>query len=343
MNTLLLDALKCENDWRRPPVWLMRQAGRYMPQYRALRTKHTLWDMFHQPELAAEVTLMPIDILGVDAAILFSDILVIAEALGLTAHYPEKGGPFLSSLLMSIDEIDRLQLLEVETVLDYVKQTILLLKPELSVPLIGFCGGPFTVAAYILDGAQKGEFKRTLSLIESNPASLHLLLEKLTNASIEYLRLQIEAGVEAVQIFDSWANIVHGTPFQEFALSYAKKIIDALNDSSIPIIYFCRDSSSHVSEVAAIGPSAISFDWNRPMVDLRQATPSHIAVQGNIDPEILKKDHATIVQSVENVLKQMSHEKGFVLNLGHGVLPDTPVDHVRCFVDTVKNFATTAP
>jgi uroporphyrinogen decarboxylase len=336
MNTLLLDALKCENQ-DRPPVWLMRQAGRFLPEYRALRAKHSLWTLFHTPELAAEVTQLPLTTLGVDAAILFSDILVIAEALGLKINFPESGGPFVDTPIRTREDIDRLVLKNVDETLSYVKQTILLLKPQLAVPLIGFCGAPFTVASYLIERKGKGDLTATKEWLYQDPVAFHSLLQKITEASIAYLRLQIASGVNAIQIFDSWAGVLSYPHFLEFSAAYMQKIIAALQDTQIPIILFCRGSSLFASELASLGAQAISFDWHQEMSALRSRVPPHVAMQGNLDPDLLKAPLPVIQKKVQSLLDSMQDCPGFIVNLGHGVLPDTPVDGARCLIETVKN------
>lgn len=292
-----------------------------MPQYRALRVKHSLWEMFHTPSLAAEVTCQPLEHLNVDAAIVFSDILVIAEALGLNVHFPEQGGPRIEPQVTTTEAVAALP--HIPESLSYVFETIRQVKQRISVPLIGFSGGPFTVATYLTQ----------------NLRFSHALLSKITEATIVYLQNQIRAGVDAVQIFDSWANLLDDGQFAEFSLFYLKQIVDALRPSGIPVILFCRDSSLRAEKLAAIGPTAISFDWHLPMEVLRSQVPASIAVQGNINPEILKLPKDAIAEEVKALLASMEGEKGFIVNLGHGVTQDTPFENVRYFVDLVKNGA----
>jgi uroporphyrinogen decarboxylase len=329
MNDLLLQALKGENRGH-PPVWLMRQAGRFLPEYRALRTRHALWEMFHNSDLAAQVTRLPLDVLGVDAAILFSDILVIAEAFGLTVHFPESGGPYVEPTITSAADIDALVQRDVHDVLHYVQKTIQILKGDLRVPLIGFCGGPFTVASYLIEKDKAQEW------LSKDPKSFHKLLHKLACASIDYLRMQIQAGVHAIQIFDSWASLLTEAQFHEFSLHYLRVILDALRPTQIPCIVFCRNSSLFPRELSQIGPSAISFDWHREMAELRTQVPEHIAIQGNLDPEILRGPRPLLLAATQKLLHTMRGQPGFILNLGHGVLPDTPVDNVRCFIEAAR-------
>lgn len=334
MNDLLLRALRCETI-ARPPVWLMRQAGRYMPQYRALRSKHSLWEMFHHPEIAAEVTRMPLQHLGVDAAILFSDILVIAESLGLSVRFPDKGGPRVEPAIHTPEQVAALPYVPVEESLRYVYQTIELVKKSIDVPLIGFCGGPFTVASYFIDSSSHAAFERTQHWIKHDPLSFHELLAKITHASIAYLKAQIRAGADVLQVFDSWANVLDDAEFAVFCLPYLKQIVDALNESGVPVILFCRSSSLRAEALAALKPAAISFDWHLPMLQLRQKVPETIAVQGNFNPEFLQLPKEQIAAGVRELLLSMQGQRGFIVNLGHGVTPDISVDHVRCFVEEV--------
>jgi uroporphyrinogen decarboxylase len=321
MDDLFLKALRCEKV-PRPPVWLMRQAGRYMPQYQALRKKHSLWEMFHKPEVAAAITRLPLELLNVDAAILFSDILVIAEAFGLSIQFPEGKGPRIESFTT----VEALTAVPVEEALSYVLETIRIVKPTIDVPLIGFCGGPFTVASYLTDAK---------SWVKQDPTMLHALLAKNTDATIAYLKAQIKAGVDAIQVFDSWANLLDDAEFDQFSLFYLSKIVRAID---IPVILFCRDSSLRAEKLAALQPAAISFDWHLPMADLRRKVPPSIAVQGNFPPEFLKQPREAIATGVNQLLDSMQDARGFIVNLGHGVLPDTPFENVRYFVESVRSF-----
>lgn len=334
MTDLLIDALFCRNE-RRPPVWLMRQAGRYMPQYRAMREKTSLWEMFHNSVLAAEVTLLPIQLLDVDAAILFSDILVIAESLGLHIQFPEKGGPRIVPSITAPEHVDALPILDIAQTLIYVFETIARVKQRLSVPLIGFCGGPFTIATYCIDSTSTHPFYRTRQWILEDKESFHRLLEKLTIATIIYLKEQVKAGVDVIQIFDSWANRLSLSQFHEFCLPYLKRIIEALKDL-VPVIVFCRDSSLRYAELSTLKPTCISLDWHRSMSELRSLIPPTIAVQGNVPPELLKRPLIEIQEHVDHLLTSMRGERGFIVNLGHGVLPDIPFEHVRFFVNAIK-------
>lgn len=328
----LLNALRCANEGR-PPVWLMRQAGRYMPAYRALREKHTLFDLFHRSDLAAEVTLLPLSLLGVDAAILFSDILVIVECLGLTLHFPDKGGPRISP---PVRKADALPLLDVESTLGYVFETIRRVKAQIEQPLIGFCGGPFTVATYCLDSWSAEPFSVTRQWLAEDPEGLHRFLDKITRASIAYIRAQVCAGVDAIQVFDSWANILSMESFDLFCLPYLQRLVEAV---SVPVILFCRDSSLRAGALARLKPACISLDEQGDMAAVRASLSSTIAIQGNFPPSLLKSPLPVIESEVRRRLDPLRGEKGFIVNLGHGVLPDTPFENVRHFVRLIKDFS----
>lgn len=339
MNDLLLKALRCESV-PRPPVWLMRQAGRYMPQYRALRSKHSLWEMFHEPEVAADVTCLPLEHLGVDAAILFSDILVIAEALGGAVRFPDEGGPKIDPPIHTLEQVALMPYIPVEESLPYVFETIRQVKKRISVPLIGFSGGPFTVATYMIDSSNHSAFERTKKWIKEDPASFHALLSKITQATIAYLKTQVQAGVDVLQVFDSWASVLSDAEFATFSLPYLKQVVDALRSTQVPLILFCRSSSLRAEALAAIEPHAISFDWHLPMLELRKKVPAHIAIQGNFNPEFLKTSSAAEISAgVNDLIASMRGKLGFIVNLGHGITPDVPMENVRCFVDAVKSFA----
>jgi uroporphyrinogen decarboxylase len=278
----------------------MRQAGRYLPEYRLLRKKHSLRDLFFTPELAAEITLMPVDLIGVDAAILFSDITTVALALGFSLDFAE--GPVIQGELnpQSIE------------VLEPIAEAIRLVKPRLKVPLIGFCGGPFTVCSYI----------------NGDPA----LLDPITDVTIEYIRMQEKAGVDAIQIFDSWANRLSLEEFQRYT-PYLKRLIEAVH---VPVILFMRGASSRILELVELKPSCISFDWESPLSQLRKKVP--MAVQGNLNPDLLYEPLSVVRSKTEELLISMKGDPGFIVNLGHGVKPDVPVDAVRCLIDTVLTF-----
>lgn len=329
-DALFLRALRCENKDDRPPIWIMRQAGRCLPAYRKLREKYSLEELFRHPELIHTVTKLPLEHLGVDAAILFADILHVALALGCTVHFPPQGGVEVSPCIQSQQDLLKLAPKPVSETLGFVDQGIRLLKQDIEVPLIGFAGGPFTLATYLAK-------KKIKTWIYSDPQSFHQLLEAITDTTIEYLKMQIEAGVDAIQLFDSWADKLSKPQFQIFALPYLRKIKEAL-PPDFPLLIFCRGSTHFVQELVSLKPSGISLDGFSPLWEMRRRVPATIALQGNLDPELLYAPPEVIIRETENLLRCMSGDPGFIVNLGHGVLPDTPFDHVKCFVETVTKW-----
>ncbi len=309
MNDLFLQALRCE-PVPRPPIWIMRQAGRYLPQYRALRAKHSFQTLVHTPELAAQVTHLPIDLFGFDAAILFSDILVVAEVFGFQIDFIEGQGMKLRPPAKELD-------LPVETTLHYVPKTIELLKKTLPVPLIGFCGGPYTVCRYMERLTPEW-------------------LSKVTDASIEYLKMQVKAGVDVLQIFDSWAGHLSPTEFHSLALPYLKRLVQAIKPLGKPLILFCRGSHHYLNELIALEPTAIGFDWEVELSEIAKRVPSHIAVQGNLNPELLNGPLSLLEPAVNHLLDSMKNRPGFIFNLGHGIEPSASVDNVRWLVQHLQ-------
>lgn len=332
----LIDALHCRNKGR-APVWLMRQAGRYMPEYRALRERHSFLEMCHSPELIAEVTQQPVKSFGLDAAILFSDILVIPEALQVGLRFDEGAGPIIEKPLGSAKDVESLPKVSMREALGYVSKGIRLLKQSLSVPLIGFCGAPFTLASYMIEGKTSREMRKTKQWMLRDPDSFHKLLNRLADEAITYLEMQIEAGVDAIQVFDSWAGVLAHDQFSEFSLAYLKKITDRIKPK-VPVILFCRGSSVFASAMASAGPNAISLDWNARLSDIRKIVPKTIALQGNLDPDLLYAPAATLKKETEALLQSMKGDPGYIFNLGHGITPEVPVDAVRLLVDTVKGY-----
>ena len=309
MNDLLLRALRCEQV-ERPPVWIMRQAGRYLPEYRALRAKHSFHELVHTPTLAAQVTHLPIDIFGMDAAILFSDILVLPEIFGFKMEFTENQGMKLLSPSHDIA-------LSLESTLHFVPETIQLLKKTLPVPLIGFCGGPYTVCRYMERLTPEW-------------------LDQVTTASISYLKLQIAAGVDAIQIFDSWAGLLSSEDFNTLALPYLKTLIDAIKPHNIPIILFMRGSSRYIPELISLAPNCLSVDWETDLATLRQTVPSHIALQGNLNPSFLNGPLSSLQPAVLQLLSSMQNSRGFIFNLGHGIEPEARLENVRWLIDHIK-------
>lgn len=334
MNSLLLDALQFKNN-NRPPVWLMRQAGRYMASYQELRAKHSFLTLCHNPELVVKVTNLPIDELDVDAAILFSDILMVPEAMGFQVRFEESKGPLIDNHLKHPKEIENFSLAGLEEKLSFLPPAISELKRNLKVPLIGFTGAPFTLASYIIEGKTSRDLKTTKKWAFQDPESFSKIIESLEKAIIESLRIQHESGCDALQLFDSWAQVLNQHHFNEWCLKPLKRIVEAVKPWNKPLIYFCRGSSYLASQIAETGVSAISLDWIYPIDKVRKTLTS-TPLQGNLDPEALYMPKEKLILEAKKILKTMDKDPGFVFNLGHGILPDVPYENVRALVDTVK-------
>lgn len=330
--SLFLDALACKNTGR-APIWLMRQAGRYMPEYRALRSKHSFLEMIHTPELQVEVTLQPIKAFAPDAAILFSDILTVAESLGVKVDFVEGKGPVLQSEYASSFDVADLDVKGSKERLHYIQTAIRELRKQLTVPLIGFCGAPFTVASYIIEGGSSKEFKKTKALMYNEPAKFKALLDAICTASIDYLRLQVEAGAQAIQIFDSWAHSLPHGQFREFSKAYLQRMAEGMPD--VPVIVFAKGAYAH--ELATLPVSCVGLDSNYDMRTVRTVVPEGVAIQGNLDPAVMPQRKEVVLQEAGKILAARKGDKGFVFNLAHGVTPDVPVDNVRALVELVKN------
>jgi uroporphyrinogen decarboxylase len=285
--------------------------------------------------LIAEVTQQPLHAFGMDAAILFSDILVIPEALGVGLRFDEGAGPVIERPLVSAADVYNLPRVDMQESLNYVTQGIKLLLPELKVPLIGFCGAPFTLASYMIEGKSSRDLRKTKQWMLRDPQSFHALLDRLAEDAITYLEMQVKAGVEAIQIFDSWAGVLGHAQYNEFSLSYLKKIVDRIKPK-VPVILFCRGSSVFASDLVKANPNAISVDWNARLSSMRSVVPHPIALQGNLDPDILYAPIPRLKQEVQSLLDSMKDDSGFIFNLGHGITPEVPVEAVRELVDLVK-------
>lgn len=336
-NDILLRTLQGQQV-ERPPVWLMRQAGRILPQYRDLRASLSGFkELVTTPSLAAEATLQPVDELGVDAAILFSDILVIPETMGLNYEMEERKGPSFPKTIQSSEDVANLLSGEVAaSKLNYVYEAIDLTKQRLEnrVPLIGFSGAPWTLLAYMTEGGGSKTFSKAKKFLYTQPNEAHLLLEKITDTIIAYLNKQLQAGVNAVQIFDSWAGILSPEQYMEFSLPYIKRICD--NVHGVPKIVFAKDGWFALPELGALDCHAIGLDWTVTPALGRQWVGPDKVLQGNLDPCLLYANEATIRKTTEEMIANFMGKH--IVNLGHGVYPDTPLDNVKCFVNTVKNF-----
>ncbi len=323
----------------RPPVWMMRQAGRFMKEYWDIKNKHSFLEMCKTPELAADVTMLPVDLLDIDAAILFSDILVTGEAMGGDLSFTQGIGPRFANPVRTAADIERLDTNVVHK-LQYVADAIKVIQQRLNgkIPLIGFAGAPFTVMSYLVEGGSSKDFKRTKLLMHNEPELAHALLAKIAKVTAGYLNLQIEAGVNAVQIFDSWAMALAWDDYKEFSHRYITEIISNLNRKDIPVISFCKGSSVFAPLMAEAKPDVISIDWNVDLLDMKQRLPAHIAVQGNLDPHILYADKKVIKERIHRLFERMHGQDGYIFNLGHGIMPDIPFDNVKYAVEVIKEF-----
>ncbi len=338
INDLFLRACKREPT-ERTPVWMMRQAGRYLPEYRAIRAKVDFLTLCKTPELASEVSIQPVDIVGVDACIIFSDILVVPEAMGMKLFVEEdKGGPRFEDPIRSRSDIDRLKVPDPNHELKYVMDAIRLTKKKLDgrVPLIGFAGSPWTLAAYLVEGKGSKNFRAIKELIYSNPKDAHVLLDKLARTVAAYLSAKIEAGVQAVQIFDTWGGILPPDEFREFSLRYIDQVLKLLRRNGAPTIVFCKDCAHSLEAIADTGCDVVGLDWSIDIGKARMMIGSYTALQGNLDPAVLYASPEHIREEVKKILEKFGKGAGHIFNLGHGILPDTPVENVKAFVQAVK-------
>ncbi len=337
MNDLFLRACKRENV-ERTPVWMMRQAGRYLPEYRAVRARADFLTMCKTPELAAEVTVQPVDIIGVDAAIIFSDILVVPEAMGMKLEMVESQGPRLHDPIRTPEQVEALKIPDPEKSLRYVMQAIGEAKRVLHgrVPLIGFAGSPFTLAAYMTEGAGSKEWKHTKRLMLDAPEVMKQLLTKLAEAVRLYLEAQIAAGADAVQIFDTWGGILAPDHYKKFSLDFIHHIVARLHRKGEPVIVFSKGANHSLREIASVGADVVGIDWTIDMAEARRHIGEMVAIQGNLDPSVLYASPPVIRQEVKSILRKFGRGSGHVFNLGHGIFPDVPVEHAKAFVQAVK-------
>ena len=336
-NDLFLRACRRE-ETERTPVWIMRQAGRYLPQYRMVREKADFLTMCKTPELAAQVTLQPVDIIGVDAAIIFSDILVIPEAMGMHLEMHEGKGPMFHNPVRTRADVSRLKRIDPWKDLKYVMDAVSLSKKELDgrVPLIGFSGSPWTLLTYMVEGKGSKNFAIVKRLIYNNPSLAHEILNKLTEAVADYLSAKIEAGVNAVQIFDTWGGILSPSDFEEFSLQYVTKIISLLRREKEPVIFFAKGVNYDPAKLASTGADVLGLDWTVDIGKVRNILQGKTALQGNMDPAILYANKERIKDEVIKILTSYGGGNGHIFNLGHGILPDVEPENAKALVDFVK-------
>ncbi|SFC30007.1 uroporphyrinogen decarboxylase [Flexibacter flexilis DSM 6793] len=336
-NDLILRAARGEKT-ERTPVWLMRQAGRVLPEYRAVREKTGGFiEMVTNPELAAEVTIQPVDILGVDAAIIFSDILVIPEAMGLPYTMEEKRGPLFPRTVQTAADIDNIRIAEPEADLAYVLDAIKLVKRDLNdrVPLIGFAGAPWTIFAYMVEGSGSKTFSKAKKMLYAEPELAHKLLDKITQSTIVYLKAQIAAGADMVQLFDSWAGMLAPDVYDTFALRYIAQICDAITE--VPVTVFAKGAFFAREGMAKLSCNTIGLDWNMEIAESRRIIGPDKTLQGNLDPCVLYASFDQVREQTRQMMKAFEGQR-HIANLGHGLYPDLSPDKVKCFIDTVKEY-----
>jgi len=316
----------------------MRQAGRYLPEYRAVREKADFLTMCKTPELATEVTLQPIDLIGVDAAIIFSDILVIPEAMGMHLELEEGVGPVFAQPIRSEADANALKNIDPFVDLKYVIDAVVMTKKELNgrVPLIGFCGSPWTLLTYMVEGKSSKTFSTVKRLIYTEPKLAHRLLSKIADAAATFLNAKIESGVNAVQIFDTWGGVLTEDDFEEFSLNYIKKIISQLKRTAEPVILFAKGVHSLLDKLATSGADVLSLDWTMNIGRIRKKIGDKVALQGNLDPTVLYGSREKIEKEAGKILSLFGTGSGHIFNLGHGILPDVPPENLKILVDFVK-------
>lgn len=343
-DSLLIRALQ-RKPVPRTPIWLMRQAGRYLPEYRATRVRAgDFLSLCKTKELACEVTLQPLQRFDLDAAILFSDILTIPDAMGLGLSFVEGEGPRFKYPIRTLAAIDALVVPKATDELAYVMDAVRLIRQELpsSLPLIGFAGSPWTLACYMVEGESSREFKHALGLMYLEPQAMHRLLQTLTTAVTEYLSAQVEAGASVLMLFDTWGGILSTQHYQQYSLKYMQEIVQQLQKKHphIPVILFTKGGGQWLSRIADTGCQAVGVDWTCDLNVARQTIGHKVAVQGNLDPTVLLTSPACIRRETQRVLTEFGSHSGLIFNLGHGITPDVPPEHVHVLVEAVREFST---
>jgi uroporphyrinogen decarboxylase len=309
-----------------------------MPEYWEIKNKYTFLDMCKTPEIAADVTMLPVDLLDIDAAILFSDILVTAEAMGGELSFEQGVGPRFANPIRNAEDVAQLSV-DCLDKLQYVADAIKVIQQRLQgrIPLIGFAGAPFTILSYLVEGGSSKDFKKTKLLLNNDPELAHTILQKIADVTIGYLNMQVDAGVNALQLFDSWASALSWDDYKEFSHKYNSYILANIK-RTVPVISFCKGGSVFAPLMVEAKPDVISIDWNADLKHIKQSIPTGIAVQGNLDPFVLFADKKVIETKILRLFERMRGEQGFIFNLGHGIMPDMSFDHVKHAVDVVKSF-----
>jgi len=337
-NDLFLRALKGEIV-ERPPVWMMRQAGRFLPEFMEIREKYDFFTRCRTPELASEITVQPIRRFGMDTAILFSDILVIPQAMNIEVEMKPNFGPYLPNPVRDQKGVDNVIIPDVNVELDYVMQAIKATKELLNneIPLIGFAGSPWTILCYVVQGQGSKNFDKAKEFCFTQPLAAHQLLQKITDTTIAYLKAKVKAGVDVVQVFDSWGGMLSPVDYQEFSWKYINQIIEALKDEA-PVIAFGKGCWFALQEMAKSNASALGVDWTITPQNARYLTGGNITLQGNFDPSRLLSPPATIKKMVHKMINDFGKDK-YVVNLGHGILPNIPLENAKAFIDAVKDYS----
>ncbi|HSR68992.1 MAG TPA: uroporphyrinogen decarboxylase [Acidobacteriota bacterium] len=326
---------------RRPvdriPVWMMRQAGRYMAEYRALRKRYEMLEVCKTPELALQVTMQPIKRFDLDAAIIFADILLPLEGMGVPFGFEPNHGPVIHDPVDSLEKIDAVQVAEIEESLGYVLEAIRLVRAELddSIALIGFAGAPFTLASYMIEGGGSRNYLTTKRLMLTHPRAWHRLMETVSETTWRYLAAQAEAGAQALQLFDSWVGCLSPRDYDEFVFPHVRSIFQRLQDKDVPLIYFGTNTSTLLPRMKQSGCSVLGVDWRLPLEQAFELAGDELAVQGNLDPAALFAPRQALLQQVEAILQESRGRRGYIFNLGHGILPGTPVENVEAVIDYV--------
>lgn len=338
-NDLFLRALRGETV-PRPPVWMMRQAGRYLPEFMEIKNKYDFFTRCRTPELASEITVQPIRRFGMDAAILFSDILVIPQAMNIEVEMKPDFGPFLPNPVRDQKGVDRVLIPDVDTELGYVMDAIKTTKEKLNdaIPLIGFAGSPWTILCYVVQGQGSKNFDKAKAFCFQNPTAAHQLLQKITDTTIAYLKAKVIAGVDVVQIFDSWGGMLSPEDYQEFSWKYIQQIIDVLKEM-VPVIAFGKGCWFALREMSQSGASALGIDWTCSARNARYLSGGNITLQGNFDPSRLLSPPAEIKKRVHQMINEFGKDR-YIVNLGHGILPNIPLENAKAFVDAVKEYKT---
>jgi uroporphyrinogen decarboxylase len=329
---IFLRACRCQPT-ERVPVWIMRQAGRYLPDYQAVRAKHAFLEICKTPQVAAEVSIQPLRVLGVDAVIVFSDILMVAEAMGLPLDVPDSG-PVLSNPVRDLAGVRKLRDFDPERETRFVGDAIRAIRAGIGpdVPIIGFAAAPWTLACYMIEGRTRGDVSRAKQMLREEPRTVRELLDRIASATARYLQSQIAAGADVVQLFDTWASELTPAEYDEFELPATRSVIESLGSSGVPRILFAKGSAQHLASLAKAGAEVLSVDWNTDLAEARKKVGNRVALQGNVDPSILLLGEAEARSAAREAVEKTGGF-GHILNLGHGILPNTPVANAKAFVE----------